>query len=179
MSLFPDQCVDDILKNGRRRFANHSGCCKLHYDAILLMSKNNVPGWGGNRIRASTSWTQSWTFSDFRKTWKNLGIHLWESFTRILWPHFFFFFFLVVWKEEIGLHHNKVTCPSFHRLRVKTSKPTQRQQVWAVTSSCFCSPTPIPPSTQWLGREMVVNKDLGDGNVKIHAFLPKEIHPVL
>lgn len=53
MSLFPDQCVDDILKNGRRRFANHSGCRMLHYDATSLMSKNNVPGWGGNRIRAS------------------------------------------------------------------------------------------------------------------------------
>ena len=167
MSLFPDQCVDDILKNGRRRFANHSGCLKLHYDAISLMSKNNVPGWGGNRIRGSGSWTQdprSWTFSDFFvKCERILGVisenHLSESFGLVfLLCVGFFFFFLVVWKSEIGLHRNKVTCPSFQSLGWRPqSQLKDSTSELRLFCFCLCSPPhpgPLPPtpthSWQWV-----------------------------
>lgn len=109
MSLFPDQCVDDILKNGRRRFANHSGCHKLHYDAILLMSKC-VPGWGSNRIRGSGSWTQDPPREHsliFVKSERILGFisenHLSESFSLVYL--LFSWWFL---KIQTGLHHSKV-----------------------------------------------------------------------
>lgn len=130
MSLFPDQCADDILKNGRRRFANHSGCCLLHYDAISLMSKNNVAGWGGNRIRGSERASDRQAHSlismkPIRSPW----ILLLALQLGLLWPHFCWCF-----------PHKKLlpVIPEHHALVF-----SHRCQIWAAApwvSLFFCSP---------------------------------------
>lgn len=163
MSLFPDQCVDDILKNGRRRFANHSGCRVRHYDAISLMSKNNVPGWGGDTIRASKSWTRDSDFAWHMRD--NLGIRLLQSRTGIVW-HFFFF---SCWFENRKLAHilteylALVFSPWGEALT--TNGKTASLRVAFFVCLFLCGSPPVA------GSKKAVNKNLADGNVKIRSFL--------